>query len=108
VSAKKKAATVKTPRHMFNGFDLTTVEGSEAHEKDYDRRKAIAEDFFQSDFSRIEEHLDALDGLIISVMCDLAENTDYNSTVNEIARIARLSFMVRLVLPAKTEETVAP
>lgn len=95
------------PAH-WRGYDLRTVEGSEAWSADYARRRAIAEDFHRDSFEAIAEHVRRVKELINSVLTDLASHSELSDTIVEVAKIARENYCIGLMVPDRGDEADAP
>lgn len=102
MSAKKKTKPAPKKSH-----DLTTAEGSKAWERDFKRRKRIAEEFYRVDFGDINDQLNAIDRQVVAVLADL---TAYkmHETIHEVACLAKAAHLIRCAIPnTKTESEVS-
>jgi hypothetical protein len=85
-------------------FDLSTTEGTRAWEEDYDRRRAIADDFYGARFKELNGHLDQLDERIVRMLAFAsAESVEL---MFDVGKLAELSVALRVLFPdARPDES---
>jgi len=100
---ERVAEAWNTLEKLRQSLDLTTIDGSKAHGFDFDRRKALAQDYYREEFSVCTEHLDRMSEALVELLA--MAHREQSDALHPIGVIATGLDYFRAFIPTRSEET---